>query len=107
MSKCKRCNRELKQHHLSGMGDICRMKADRDSAGATVNKIRVEPMFIRFQPRRSYLVFTAKRQTVTIFGGIGEAKTAKCTCSEGVRCEHIELIAQIDNAKYPKTEVAR
>ena len=104
MPKCKRCNRELKNHEESGMGRICRMKANRVSQSAIENKIRVEPLFVRFQARRSYLVFTSPRATVTVQDD-KSGRFAVCRLCGDTGCNHIALIAQIDNQKFPQSEV--
>lgn len=103
MSKCKRCNRELKSHDETGMGRVCRMKADRLSASETVKKIRVEPLFVRRQPHRSYLVFTSPRMRVVVEES-GNSRFAKCDCDPAnlVRCEHIDIVAAIDRERFPQ-----
>ena len=100
MAKCTRCNRELKNHHESEMGDVCRMKADRASKGERIADIRVEPLFIRRQSRRSYLVFTSPRKTVIVQEDASGRSCEPC-CGADVFCSHIAIVAQIDRAKFP------
>lgn len=98
MSKCKRCNRELKNHTESGMGEICRMKADRLN-NSDLKTVRVEPLFIRRSSRRSYLVFTSPR-VVVVVEEESDGRFAFCPCSPEM-CEHRRLVAEIDRAAFP------
>lgn len=100
MPKCRRCHRELKNHTESGMGEICRMKANLSSE-EKVNKIRVEPLYVRFQPRRSYAVLTNPRYIVVV-NDTETGRFAGCGCSTNQRCEHISLVADFDNARFPQ-----
>lgn len=100
MSKCKRCNRELKTQHESGMGHVCRIKAERDTAIAQSQKPRVEALFIRRPSRRSYLVIT-KPRFIVVVNENENGRFAECRCSEKSKCEHIELVAEVDNRKFP------
>lgn len=99
MPKCQRCHRELKNHTESGMGAICKMKAQRIS-GESKNSIKVVPLFLHQQPRRRYLVFTSPRATVLV-KDLGDGRYAECQiCTE--RCVHIDLVAEADNARFPQ-----
>ena len=80
------------------MGKVCRMKANQGNDTAGEKKIRVEPLFIRRQPRRSYLVFTSPRRRVVV-SETADGRFAKCDCS-GARCEHIVLVAEIDRSRF-------
>lgn len=100
MSKCKRCNRKLKNAELSEMGKVCRMKAGR-SSDASAKTVRVEPLFRNRQPRRSYLVFTSPRMRVVV-SEAASGRVAVCDCSRNVFCEHIALVASADRAKFPQ-----
>lgn len=103
--KCLRCNRELKNHDLSGMGKVCRMKANKLSETVIKNKIRIEPLFIRQQPRRTYLVFTSPRARVTV-SDRSDGRFADCQLCGDKGCDHITLIARIDKAKFPCNSVS-
>lgn len=100
MSKCTRCHRELKKHTESGMGEICRMKANLSSE-QKIKKIRIEPLYVRFQPRRSYAVLTSPRRIVVI-NDTDAGRFARCECSVNTRCDHINLVADFDNARFPQ-----
>lgn len=98
MSKCTRCHRELKNHCESGMGKVCRMKANRlGSLGE--KKVRVEPLFVRRPPARSYLVFTSPRVIVRVEED-SDGRFAYCPCSLEM-CEHRRAVAEIDRASFP------
>jgi hypothetical protein len=83
------------------MGKVCEMKADRLSASETVKQIRVEPLFVRRQPRRSYLVFTSPRMRVVVEES-GNDRFAKCDCTDILLCEHIQLVKTIDRERFPQ-----
>ena len=100
MAKCKRCHRELKSHHESEMGKVCRMKANK-SADNAARKIRVEPLFIRRSPRRSYLVFTSPRTRVVV-RETADGRFADCDCGANCLCQHVQLVAQTDRARFPQ-----
>lgn len=100
--KCKRCNRELKNHVETGIGKVCQMKAQRLSE-AVDRKIKIVPLFLRRIPRRSYLVMTQPRATVVV-KDTQNGRFAECqNCAE--RCEHINLAAEMDNARFPQAEI--
>lgn len=100
MSKCKRCNRNLKEFHESGMGEVCRMKTDRDNS--TDDKtLRVEPLFLRRQARRSYLVFTSPRMRVVV-NETDKGRFAHCDCGQNCFCQHISAVAAYDRSVFPQ-----
>ncbi|HRH44696.1 MAG TPA: hypothetical protein PKY82_23870 [Pyrinomonadaceae bacterium] len=102
MPKCQRCHRELKNHTESGMGEVCRMKANRLSDSAD-SKIKVVPLFLSQLPRRRYLVFTSPRATVLV-KELGNARYAECQlCGNHRRCDHVDLVAEADNTRFPQT----
>ncbi len=88
------------------MGEICRMKANKVSESAVQNKIKIEPLFIRQQSRRSYLVFTSPRVKVTV-NDTDEGRVANCQCRPAQICQHIELVAKVDNQRFPQTGAAK
>ena len=98
MSKCKRCNRELKAHHESEMGEVCRMKANRES-NTDKKSVRVEPLFVRRPARRSYLVFTSPRVIVRVEEDL-DGRFAYCPCSLEM-CEHRRIVAEVDRTAFP------
>jgi hypothetical protein len=105
MTTCKRCNQEMKNHTTSGLGVICRRKAESDAATGEIKKTRVEPLFIRRSPRRSYLVFNSPRRMIVVREN-DAGRFAECNCKSGIRCEHIALVARIDRARFPEDMAA-
>ncbi len=96
---CVACNRQLKNPTSAGMGKICARKHKGGDSGKA-KKIRIE-MLHRSPERRSYKVFTDPSRRVVV-NQFGNEKRAKCDCSENIKCFHIQLVAEIDNEKYPK-----
>lgn len=99
MSKCKRCNRSLKIANESGMGKICQMKANR-AAASDEKSVRVEPLFLRRQARRSYLVFTSPRMRVVV-SETSDGRFAHCDCGTNCFCPHIAAVAAYDRSVFP------
>ncbi len=99
--KCKRCHRELKNHAESGMGKVCQMKANRLNNSDEKRAVRVEPLFIRRQPRRAYLVFTSPRMRVVV-NETENGRFAHCDCGENCLCPHIAAVANFDRARFPQ-----
>ncbi len=100
---CTLCQRKLKNPTATGMGKTCQKKFRGLSESKTETAVRVEPLFVRRQPRRSYMVFTSPRQTVVVSESETGERFARCGCSpEGVKCLHIEIVAEIDRARFPQ-----
>lgn len=100
---CTLCQRKLRNPTATGMGKTCQKKFRGLSESTMETAVRVEPLFLRRQPRRSYMVFTSPRQTVTVNELETGERFAKCGCSpEGVKCLHIEIVAEIDRARFPQ-----
>lgn len=97
---CKVCNRKLKNHTESGMGKVCQKKNRNIGDESAKSKIRVEPLFVKRQPRRSYMVFTSPRQVVVITEN-ETGRFANCPCSTEM-CEHREIVAKIDRQRFPE-----
>lgn len=97
---CKVCNRKLKNPTALGMGKVCAKKNRNIGDENAKSKIRVEPLFVRRQERRSYLVFTSPRRIVRIEEN-EHGRFANCPCSLEM-CEHREMVAKIDRARFPK-----
>lgn len=100
---CTLCQRKLKNTTATGMGKTCQKKFRGLSESTKETAVRVEPLFVRRQPRRSYMVFTSPRQTVVVSESETGERFARCGCSpEGVKCLHIEIVAEIDRARFPQ-----
>lgn len=99
---CTLCQRKLKNPTATGMGKTCQKKFHSQPDAQKEKTIRVEPLFVRRQPRRSYLVFTSPRQTVVVNETETGERFARCGCSEGITCEHIQIVAEIDRARFPE-----
>jgi hypothetical protein len=82
------------------MGDICRAK---DRADLSTKKTQVKPLFSCFHPRRSYLVITTPIRKVTVMD-TGSKRFAVCECQPAEICEHIRVVAEIDNTRFPQKE---
>lgn len=100
--KCKRCNREMKQHTESGLGRICQMKANRIEP--TKVKAIAIPLFQSYREVRSYVVLNGEKSMVTVWDN-NHGRFGECRKCEGIRCEHLELVAQIDNERFSQAEV--
>lgn len=98
---CKVCNRKLKNHTETGMGKVCQKKNRNIGDDAAKSKLRVEPLFVRRQPRRTYLVFTSPRRQVVVTEN-EDGRFANCPCSATELCEHRIAVAEVDRAKFPQ-----
>lgn len=81
------------------MGEICRMKANRENNANNKTGARVEPLFVRRPPARSYLVFTSPRVIVRVEED-ADGRFAYCPCSTDM-CEHRRLVAEADRTAFP------
>ena len=103
---CTLCQRKLKNPSATGMGKTCQKKHRNQPETAGEKSVRVQPLFAhsRRPARRSYVVFTSPRKMVTINELQTGERFAKCEClpADGVKCLHIELVAEIDRATFPQ-----
>lgn len=98
---CKVCNRKLKNHTETGMGKVCQKKNRNIGDDSAKSSVRVEPLFVRRQPRRSYAVFTSPRRIVVVTEN-ETGRFANCPCSETELCEHRQIVAKVDRRRFPQ-----
>lgn len=98
--KCLRCNRPLKNPQET-IGKICKRKALAESAES--EKQARARLIEKTQFQRVYLVLTEPRYFVRV-DLRDDGRFAGCRCPVGSRpgrCEHIDIVAKIDRAKFP------
>lgn len=101
--KCVRCNRELTQHHESGMGAICQMKANNSDGAAEIKTI-VQLVYNNHRGHRNYSVKTADGKAFVTVSQIGADRIGKCFCLQGkaqIKCSHLDAVAAEDKRLFP------
>lgn len=95
----------MTKHHESGMGDICRMKANAldNAEGETV-------VTLVYDDKRGHRNYTVKSESGKAFVSVTQtagSRIGKCFCKEGkaqIRCSHIDAVATEDKHRFPEAK---